>query len=169
MHGQPWWVLGQRRVSVRARRMNSVGWSVEERWFVLFIPLTLWIKRKHSYGEMEWVSVLNTLVFRQLHSGPPLAAGRGWGPAQSLPLLRLFRPEVMSLMLLLPLFPPADGDASQSHIHLSHHRAPKFTFLCILSAYPLFLSTVSIKQRVLLLPLALVFTQILLFSPVSLT
>ena len=47
--------------------------------------------------------------------GPSLATGRGWGPAQSLPLLHLFRPEVMSLILLLPLFPPGDRAALQSH------------------------------------------------------
>lgn len=51
--------------------------------------------------------------------GPSLAAGRGWGPAQSLLLSHLFRPEVMSLILLLSLFLPGDRAVSQSHIHLS--------------------------------------------------
>lgn len=100
--------------------------------------------------------------------GPSLAAGRGWGPAQSLPLSHLFGPEEMSPILRLSLFPPGDRAISQSHIHLSHHHAPKFTF----PMYPFCLFPVSFcsvhKTEGALLALALLFTQIL-FSPVSVT
>ena len=69
--------------------------------------------------------------------GLSLHAGRGQVPAQSLPLSHVFRPEVI---LLLSLFPPGDGDAPQSHEHLSRHCAPKFTFpvcpLCLSRSIP---------------------------------
>lgn len=58
----------------------------------------------------------------------------------------------MSLIVLLPLFPPGDRDASQSHIRFPAIMLPNSHFPCILSAYPVSFRSVHEAEGAALAP-----------------